>query len=261
MEWAEQFEIFEKIISQRLAEHGEKFTQSNAAEFLGIPLNKYRAWKNGQRPVAEDLRMLAQEFEFKADWLLLGIGEPIQPRLDNPFDSKFVEICDTLHELVRGLPDKLPKIAEVGGISSTDLYNCIHTQAFPPSQAVAKWILHYRINANFLLAQIGQPFLSEEEFRQSGPLDFVRDRRGDFLDIDDDNNEHDDMEGISCSAALIKENQMLKDRLLALQGELLEAQKELLTLHKANAGRATPSCASGTANAALGLRQGSETHL
>lgn len=81
MEWKQQFEIFNKIISQRLSEQGLKSTIKNAAEYLGIPSHKYQAWKDGQRPVTEDLRMLAQEFEFRAEWLLLGIGEPIQPRL------------------------------------------------------------------------------------------------------------------------------------------------------------------------------------
>ncbi|MCX4310705.1 MAG: hypothetical protein OSJ28_10535 [Desulfovibrio sp.] len=189
MEWSQQFEILHKIISQRLSEQGKKGTMKNASAFLGIPEHKYQAWKGGQRPVTEDLRMLAQEFEFNPDWLLIGKGKPVQPRKNDPFDPKYVEICDTLHELVRSLPDRLPKIAEVGGLSTTDLYNYISAQEIPPSEAIAKWILHYRINANFLLAQIGQPFLTEEQFRESGPLDFVRSRRGDSWELDDHDSE------------------------------------------------------------------------
>lgn len=93
---------------QRLSEQGLKLTIKNVAEYLGIPAHKYQTWKDGQRPVTENLRMLAQEFEFRAEWLLL-IGEPIQP-LDHPFDPKYVEICDTLHGLVHDLPDRLPKL-------------------------------------------------------------------------------------------------------------------------------------------------------
>lgn len=185
MEWKQQFEILNKIIFQRISEEGRKPTLKNAAEYLGIPVHKYQAWKDGQRPVTEDLRMLAQEFEFRPDWLLLGVGEPIQPRKDHPFDPKYVEICDTLHDLVRDLPDRLPKIAEVGGMTTTDLYDCIQTQAFPPSEAIAKWIIHYHINANFLLAQIGKPFLTNAQYQESGPLDFVREERGDFLELNE----------------------------------------------------------------------------
>jgi hypothetical protein len=48
------------------------------------------------------------------------------------------------------------------------------------------------MNANFLLAQIGRPFLSEEEFSENGPLDFIRDRRGDFRELDGDDGDDDD---------------------------------------------------------------------
>ena len=227
MEWKQQFEIFNKIIAQRLSEEGLKPTIKNAAEYLGIPAHKYQAWKDGQRPVTEDLRMLAQEFEFRAEWLLLGIGEPIQPRLDHPFDPKYVEICDTLHELVHDLPDRLPKIAEVGGMTTTDLYACIQTQAFPPSEAVAKWILHYRINANFLLAQIGKPYLTEEEYRESGPLDFVRSRRGDFLELEEREEEIEE-EGIQTNTST------LHQRLLSLYEELLAAKDKIIALQEEN---------------------------
>ena len=230
MEWKQQFEIFIKIISQRLSEQGLKSTIKNAAEYLGIPSHKYQAWKDGQRPVTEDLRMLAQEFEFRAEWLLLGIGEPIQPRLDHPFDPKYVEICDTLHELVRSLPDRLPKIAEVGGMTTTDLYACIQTQAFPPSEAVAKWILHYRINANFLLAQIGKPYLTEEEYRESGPLDFVRRRRGDFLELE----EREEEQTASNKQNTQTEVSGLQQKLLSLYDELLAAKDKIIALQQEN---------------------------
>lgn len=230
MEWKQQFEIFEKIIAKELADRGEKFTHTNASKLLEVPLHKYLAWKKGQRPVGEDLRRLAQNFEFKPDWLLLGIGEPKQQRLSNPFNDQFVETCDTLHELVRELPDKLPKIAEVGGISTTDLYDCIHTQAFPPSQAIRKWILHYRINANFLLAQIGKPFLTEEEFHQSGPLDWVRNRRGDFLDIDASDEDKHSTDDVDKSELLAKLLTLAEDNAKAWKAnsDVLEEKLKLI---------------------------------
>lgn len=234
MEWKQQFEIFNKIISQRLSEQGLKSTIKNAAEYLGIPSHKYQAWKDGQRPVTEDLRMLAQEFEFRAEWLLLGIGEPIQPRLDHPFDPKYVEICDTLHELVHDLPDRLPKIAEVGGMTTTDLYACIQTQAFPPSEAVAKWILHYRINANFLLAQIGKPYLTEEEYRESGPLEYVRSRRGDFLELEEREEEFEEEQTERNKRDTQIDVSTLQQKLLSLYEELLAAKDKIIALHEEN---------------------------
>ena len=232
MEWKQQFEIFNKIISQRLSEEGLKPTLKNAAEYLEIPVHKYQAWKDGQRPVTEDLRKLAQEFEFNAEWLLLGIGEPVQPRMDHPFDPKYVEICDTLEELVRSLPDRLPKIAEVGGITTTDLYNCIQTQAFPPSEAVANWIRHYRINGNFLLAQIGRPFLTDEEYNESGKLNYVRQRRGDFMELDEREDTFDDEQPIKNSKVLNKEISALQKENTELNHELRESAKEIRHLNE-----------------------------
>ena len=232
MEWKEQFEIFEKIISSRLSKNGEKFTQERAAEFIGVPLHKYRAWKSGQRPVVEDMRRLAQEFEFKPDWLLLGIGKPVQERLDKPFDPNFVEICDTLHELVRALPDRLPKIAEVGGISTTDLFDCIQSQAFPPTPAIAKWVRHYRINANFLLAQIGEPFLTDAEYSRSGPLDFVRERRGDFLTLEDDETE---TRLNTLEITHLQKELANSQKMIAILEEAVASQKKVIALHEEKA--------------------------
>lgn len=228
MAWAQQFEILHKIISSRLSEEGKKATLKNAANYLGVPIHKYQAWKDGQRPVTEDLRMLAQEFEFNPDWLLLGKGIPVQPRKDHPFDPKYVEICDTLHELIRALPDRLPKIAEIGGISTTDLYNCIHTQDFPPAEAIAKWIIHYRINANFLLAQIGQPFLTEEEYHETGPLTYVRERRGDFFELDDEDLEKNYILEIKELTKKLEasraRNELLADELVTLNNQIRSLQ-------------------------------------
>lgn len=181
MDWKQQFEILNKIIYEQLSKTGAKPSLKRAAEYLGVPAHKYLAWKEGQAPVVDDLRRLAQEFEFRAEWLLLGIGQPRQARRSGALEPRYVDICDTLHDLVASLPEPLPQVAEAGGMTTTDLYDCIHSQAFPPTDAVAKWIRRYRINANFLLAQIGQPYLSEEQYHESGSLEAFREQRGDFL--------------------------------------------------------------------------------
>ena len=130
MSWSEQAEQFQRIMTQKLSESGKKYTQAAAAEFLGIPVHLYRAWLKGQWPVSEDLQMLAKEHEFRPDWLLLGVGEPLQQRKKGAADPGCVEICDTLRELVRGLPDAVPQVAAAGGMTTTDLYDCIHAHAF-----------------------------------------------------------------------------------------------------------------------------------
>ena len=113
-------------------------------------------------------------------------------------------------------------------MTTTDLYACIQTQAFPPSDAVAKWVLHYRINANFLLAQIGKPFLTEAEYRESGPLDSLRNLRGDFVELDDrrDDLEDEELENLR------QENTDLENENAELTVELRGALKEIRQLNE-----------------------------
>ena len=185
MEWKEQAEIFEKIVSTWLATKGIKYSHRTAAEYLGVTPPKYSAWvKSGQRPVAEDMRMLAREHEFSANWLLLGVGEPLEKRTNFEFNSDLVDICDTLVQVLSGITDPLPKIAACGGMTTTDLQNCLAAQRLPPITAIANWVKLYRLNANYVLAQIGYPFISEEEFMKDGPGRTIRDRNGDFTTLD-----------------------------------------------------------------------------
>ncbi len=180
MEWKQQFEIIEKIISERLAKQGIKPTMANMADGLGIKVPKLQAWKRGQRPNSEDLAILARELDISPGWLLLGTGLPTQEPDAGRLVPDYVGIGDTLHDLVHQLPDTLNTIAVAGGISPEELRACTASQSLPSALAVSRWIHKYRINANFLLAQVGQPFLSDEEYERTGPLMWVRNRRGDF---------------------------------------------------------------------------------
>lgn len=206
--FTEQFSFIEYYAKKKLSERGDVYSQKRAAEFLDTTIGKYQAWSKGQYPSIEELQHLARNFFFNPDWLILGIGSPIQMPLDKPFNKNLVEICDTLSELIRQIDDPITKIAEIGGITTQDLYDCIHTQRFPSVETVAKWVLHYRINANFLLAQVGKPFLTEEQFLERGPLDaIVRQKRGDydFLNILDDDDDCDDCTDASITQT-IEEN-------------------------------------------------------
>lgn len=192
--FTEQFSFIEYFAKKKLSERGETYSQKRAAEYLGTTIGKYQAWSKGQYPSIEELQHLSNNFFFNPDWLLLCVGSPIQMPMDKPFNKNLVDICDTLSELVREIDDPITKIAEIGGMTTQDLYDCIHTQKFPSADSVAKWVLHYKLNANFILAQIGKPFLTEEQFLEHGPLDnIVRRRRGDydFLNILDDDDNYD----------------------------------------------------------------------
>lgn len=76
MKWQEQFEIIAKVAKEKFSEMGDSFSQAKAEQFLGVSKNKWAAWKRGQRPNADDLQAIANKLGFRAEWLLLGEGEP-----------------------------------------------------------------------------------------------------------------------------------------------------------------------------------------
>lgn len=184
MEWPRQFEIIERIIAERLARRGLKYTLANACELLGakVKVPKLQAWKRGQRPSADDLETLAVALGLSPAWLLLGAGKPLDEAGEGEFVPEYVPIGDTLRDLLAQLPGQLPQVAQVAGMTTAELRACADAQAVLSGLTVARLVHAYRVNANFLLAQIGQPFLTEEQYEERGPLTWLRERRGDFAE-------------------------------------------------------------------------------
>lgn len=185
MNWPQQFEIIEKIIAERLARSGLKYTFVNAGELLGVKVPKIQAWKKGQRPSADDLEILAIILGLSPSWLLLGAGLPQGDPGEGSLVPEYVPIGDTLHDVVAELPDQLPQVAQAVGMTPDELRACVGSRALPSSLAVARFVHAYRVNANFLLAQVGRPFLTQEQYEERGPLTWLREKRGDFLDPDE----------------------------------------------------------------------------
>lgn len=187
MEWPRQFEIIERIIAERLAGSGLKYTLANACELLGakVKVPKLQAWKRGQRPSADDLETLAVALGLSPAWLLLGAGQPLDAPGEGKLVPEYVPMGDTLRDLLDQLPDQLPQVARVVGMTPAELRACADSQTVLSGLSVARLVHAYRVNANFLLAQVGQPFLTEEQYEERGPLTWLRERRGDFAEPDE----------------------------------------------------------------------------
>jgi len=182
MDWKDSFEIIKKIIAVTLAKEGKKSTIANAAELFGVKPHIYQAWSKGQRPSFDELEHMARILDLSPRWLLFGIGTPLENSQSATFIPEYVEIGDSLKSIIEYLPDSLLAIAKSGGVSEDDLLKYINSFSLPSCLTVARWIHAYRINANFLIAQIGRPFLSDSEYKEKGELDNIRERRGDFID-------------------------------------------------------------------------------
>lgn len=179
---------------------------------------------------------LVMEHRFSADWLLLGVGEPLEKgRTDNPLNPDLVDICDTLQDLVFSMGKPLSEIAMVGGLTTTQLANCTSAQSHPPLEAVASWVRKWGMNANYLLGQIGQPFLTEEQYHEDGPATWIRRQRGDF-----DTYEHLDIPGFhthrveptQTRAPASKPGSVeVEAELLRLERKILEAERDAMRQH------------------------------
>lgn len=233
MKWEKQAQTFENIVKKFVGTTGEKYTLATAAEYLGTTKNKYTAWvRHKQRPTAEDMVTLVMEHRFSADWLLLGIGDPLEKgRTDNPLNPDLVDICDTLQDLVFSMGKPFSEIAMVGGMTTTQLANCTSAQSHPPVEAVANWVRKWGINANYLLGQIGKPFLTEEQYHEEGPATWIRRQRGDF-----DTYEHIETPEFQTERREPDINSAQEEaedvvRIHELYAELLDAERKLVRFH------------------------------
>ncbi len=184
MDWPQQLEIIERIATETLARQGQKATLANIAELLDVKVPKLQAWKRGQKPGPEDLVRLVVRLGISPAWLLLGAGRPTSEPGPERLVPEYTAIGDTLHDMVAQLPAALPEVALAGGMTVDELTACMESRALPSALAVARWVHAYRVNANFLLAQVGQPILTEDQYEERGPLTWLRQKRGDFEDPD-----------------------------------------------------------------------------
>lgn len=163
------------------------------------------------------------------EWLYFGEGSMLAPLGGNSAPSLLPatstecrDICDTLVNYTGVLAEPLFKIAEVAGMSTEELTSCLHARSVPPSVAICRWIHRYKINANFLLAQVGEPFLSDEEYYKTNALFRVREKRGDFIPLDNMDEVKSDME-----TAFSKERDELEDKIDDLRKDLKRARARL----------------------------------
>lgn len=174
MDWENRLEIIKQKIKETLARQNQRDTDDTVAAFLEVSKPTYSKIKNNRKlPDAETFRVMASKLDLSADWLLLGIGKPerTQPEDGTVYD-RF--LMDTLLALLTNMNVSDDDIAAAGGISRAQLERIVNNRDTPQIDTLRGWIHAFRFNANFLIAQIGQPFLTPDQYEESGPLDRVR---------------------------------------------------------------------------------------
>lgn len=181
MPFFKQEEFAKRLIEIQKA---NDLTQKGMAEQIG--LNKphtLKSYLDGKTlPNAETISLLVQKFDVDAHWLLTGEGsmdggqKASQEKTSSLQSVKeLFPIADTMRELFEhDLQADLDEVAFIAGMSVEELEACFSAKLQPPVLAIARWVRHYKINANFLTAQLGQPQLNELEM--SGPLSAISER-------------------------------------------------------------------------------------
>lgn len=165
MEWAEKFKIIEAIARQNFIARGETFSMEKWSLRLGCAKANVQKWKNGtSKPSFENLCAIVRDLEISPVWLLLGVGEPYEGY--DKTSPEYAYICDTLKEILPQMGQD-SEVAQVGNITPQELRCIKDCIQLPSALTLARWVTAYRLNANFLLAHIGQPFLTSEQYEET----------------------------------------------------------------------------------------------
>lgn len=172
-DWSKCFEIVYDNFLRMNAKEG--VSRRALAAYLGISQGKLQKWEKGQWPNAQDLAMLADRFGFSYRWLITGEG-PVKEDdkgTGQPAEAELAildRLADVLHDV--GWTDD--QVAQALGISAAELAMYLDKKSTPPARVLAALINLFHINANFVLAQIGKPYLTKAQYEEDGPRSWGR---------------------------------------------------------------------------------------
>lgn len=112
------------------------------------------------------------------DWLFFGEGEPFG-NASAEWNPEYVRVGDTLFDLVPMIGHE--KFMAAAGINESRLNDLMGGKALPTAEELTAWLLKLHVSANFILCQIGNDVLTDEEFEDTIPqLQKIRENFGDF---------------------------------------------------------------------------------
>lgn len=171
--------------------------------------------------------------DISRDWLFFGEGKPFLEEKE-----EYTHIADTLYDLLRLLPDEPAKVAAVGGISMQQLDSLLARHEPPDLLTLSAWIRHYRLNANFLLAQFGSPFIGDDDMETPDRFLLIRkmrEERGDFEEWELEDDEADVpypqrsmLDSLKDLRVFMADYQRLEGRHAAAGRKIAELQAQLL---------------------------------
>lgn len=169
-------------LGERLQEvvSAKKLLNKDLANIMGIKSQTLTSYIRGQAaPKPPALVQLHRKLGIDINWLLTGRGDMLASDAAAAPRPELTSTADTLRRLMTDSLDVGPEeLAEAAGLTVEQVEAMLERRAEIPATAIRSWVSRYRINANFLVAQIGQPLLSREEFLQQGPMTWLRMRDG-----------------------------------------------------------------------------------
>ena len=173
-------ELFQRI--NLVIENHEKGNRAALCKKIGVNPSTFIGYldENGQAKIKfSTLARICEAYpEVNRDWLLFGEGNISNDPRELKANPEYSHLAQTLNDVLHGDLTTTPEtFAEIGGITKDELTAMLSGKILPPMTALRNWALRYRINLNFLVAQIGYPLLTRGQYEQNGPLMWLRKER------------------------------------------------------------------------------------
>lgn len=166
--------LHEKLI--KLIQIFTSDSQTAFAQKIGMSQSTFRGYLNekGQDKLKfVTLKRILETFpEINRDWLLFGEG----PMLSNPLKADINPEYEPLAQCLklslkdRNLSTTHANFAKAGDITEDELQAILEARMQPTIETLRKWGVKYRMNLNFMLARIGNPLQTREQYEENGPL-------------------------------------------------------------------------------------------
>ena len=172
-------QLFDRI--NKVVENQEKGNRAALCKKIGVNPSTFIGYldENGQGKIKfSTLARICEVYpDINRDWLLFGEGSISNDPRELEEDPELTCFADTIHEvLFERLSTTAETFAEIGGISVEELTAIMQRKIQPSAMTLRNWCVRYRVNMNYVIAQIGYPLLTRAQYEQDGPLMHVRKR-------------------------------------------------------------------------------------
>lgn len=173
-------------------------------------------------------KIISEHPEISRDWLYFGEGD-MYAALPTPIIPEAAPIGGNIFELVDRLGGE-ELVAQAGGVSVKQLRAIMNGEEFPSAQTLTRWLASARLSANFVLANVGPIFVTDDMLLNSfARQEYLRETR--LRDLRQEVARDLGMDNTAAHVDAEAEYQGLKKRIDELE-YTIETQKKLIAAYE-----------------------------